>query len=53
MPDVSLRPTRHQDIDHLAEVQVRSWQVGYRDLLPAGFLTGLDPAWQAQNRRSG
>jgi len=51
MPEAFLRPLRYQDIDRLAEVHVRSWQVGYQDLLPVDFLAGLDPAWRARQLR--
>lgn len=51
MSELRLRAPRFEDIDRLAEVHVRSWQVGYRDLLPADFLAGLDPTWRARQRR--
>lgn len=41
----SPRPTRRAQIDDaasIARVHVSSWQVGYRDILPAAFLSGLD-----------
>lgn len=51
MSELGLRAPRFEDIDRLAEVHVRSWQVGYRDLLPADFLASLDPQWRARQRR--
>jgi GNAT superfamily N-acetyltransferase len=51
MSEVILRPPRYQDIERVAVVHVRSWQAGYRGLLPADFLDGLDPAWRARQRR--
>ncbi len=51
MSELRLRAPRFEDIDRLAEVHVRSWQVGYRDLLPADLLASLDPEWRARQRR--
>jgi len=51
MSQLRLRTPRFEDIDRLAEVHVRSWQVGYRDLLPADFLASLDTRWRARQRR--
>ena len=48
---ISVRPARLSDADAVAEVHVRSWQVGYRGLLPDWLLDGLDPARRAQRYR--
>ncbi len=42
-----LRPAVPGDATAVAELHVRSWQEGYRGLLPADFLAGLDPAQRA------
>jgi GNAT superfamily N-acetyltransferase len=41
---VSLRAAVPEDAMAVAEVHVRSWQEGYRGLMPAEFLAALDPA---------
>jgi ribosomal protein S18 acetylase RimI-like enzyme len=40
---LSLRPARPDDAAGVAAVHVRSWQVGYRGLLPDDYLGGLRP----------
>ena len=35
------------DVDDVARIHVRAWQVGYRDLLPAEYLASLDPKERA------
>jgi len=42
-----LRPAAPGDEDPVAQVHVRSWQTGYRGLLPDEFLDRLDPAERA------
>ncbi|MFC0038990.1 GNAT family N-acetyltransferase [Actinomadura rayongensis] len=37
-PDVGVRPARRADAAAIAEIQVRSWRNGYRELLPAAVL---------------
>jgi hypothetical protein len=45
---VTLRSAAPPDAGGVARVHVRSWQAAYRGLLPADFLTGLQPAdWAA------
>lgn len=47
--EIQIRPARPADADDVAAVHVRSWQVGYRSLLPADYLAGLRPddrAWR-------
>lgn len=38
-----LRPARPADAPALADIFVSSWHAGYRDVLPAAVLAGLDP----------
>jgi GNAT superfamily N-acetyltransferase len=38
MADVGVREARRGDVAAVAEIQVRAWREGYRDLLPAGAL---------------
>lgn len=40
------------DIDRVAAVHVRTWQVAYAGIVPAETLDGLDPAVLAERRRS-
>ncbi len=40
---LELRPATPDDAPAVARVHVRSWQVGYRDLLPDAYLAGLRP----------
>jgi GNAT superfamily N-acetyltransferase len=51
-PEVRIRPAVLADASRLAELHVRSWQAGYRGLLPQSLLDGLDPVarlarWEA------
>ncbi|MFA1549980.1 N-acetyltransferase family protein [Actinomadura chokoriensis] len=51
MADAGVRPARRADAAAVADIQVRAWRHGYRDLLPAGVLdevTGADAveAWR-------
>ncbi|QXJ26897.1 GNAT family N-acetyltransferase [Actinomadura graeca] len=51
MADVGVRPARRADAAAVADIQVRAWRQGYRDLLPAGVLdrvTGAEAlaAWR-------
>jgi GNAT superfamily N-acetyltransferase len=45
---MQLRPAAPGDELAVARVHIRSWQVGYRGLLPDGFLDGLDVADRAR-----
>ncbi|MFI6522827.1 GNAT family N-acetyltransferase [Spirillospora sp. NPDC050679] len=38
MADVGVRPARRADAAAVADIQVRAWRQGYRDLLPAAAL---------------
>ncbi|NVI91619.1 GNAT family N-acetyltransferase [Actinomadura sp. BRA 177] len=38
MADVGVRPARRADAAAVADIQVRAWRHGYRDLLPDGVL---------------
>jgi GNAT superfamily N-acetyltransferase len=47
----SVRPADRSDIQHIARIQLDTWQVAYADLLPPDVLAGLDvdeaaSAWQ-------
>jgi ribosomal protein S18 acetylase RimI-like enzyme len=48
---VAIRPLRDADIDAVAAVHVRTWQVAYAGLVPAEHLDRLDPAVFAERRR--
>ena len=43
-----LRPVQPGDAMNVARVHVRSWQVGYRHLLPPDYLDALKPEDRAQ-----
>jgi GNAT superfamily N-acetyltransferase len=43
-----LRPAQPSDSLAVAEVHVRSWQVGYRGLMPDGYLDTLIPQQRAE-----
>lgn len=43
-----LRPAEPADAMSVAQVHVRSWQTGYRGLLPDAYLDGLRPEERAQ-----
>lgn len=50
MADVSVRPARIDDAAEIARIQVDTWRIGYRDLLPAPIVESLSaeavqPAW--------
>jgi GNAT superfamily N-acetyltransferase len=48
---VQVRAAVVEDAEQIAEVHVRSWQAGYRGLLPQNYLDGLDPAARVPARR--
>lgn len=48
-----VRPARTSDVDEIAAVQIRSWQVNYANLLPAAELAALDPGDLALTWASG
>jgi hypothetical protein len=52
MTSVELRIARPADALAVAKVHVRSWRVGYRDLLPHDYLDALRPEEQAQRYTS-
>jgi GNAT superfamily N-acetyltransferase len=48
---LTIRPMTDSDIDEVAAVHVRTWQVAYAGIVPAETLDGLDPAVFAARRR--
>ena len=44
----SVRAARPEDALEVAAVHVRAWQMGYRGLLPQGYLDGLRPEERAR-----
>lgn len=42
-PGFEIRAATHEDRDAIAQVHVRSWQVGYRGLMPDEYLDQLRP----------
>ncbi|GAB5558797.1 MAG: GNAT family N-acetyltransferase [Synoicihabitans sp.] len=40
---MTIRRAKIEDASSIAEIHVRSWQVGYRDILPAKLLSSLNP----------
>jgi ribosomal protein S18 acetylase RimI-like enzyme len=46
--DIQLRPAAPADAGQIAAVHVRSWQVGYRGLLPDEYLDRLRPEERAE-----
>jgi ribosomal protein S18 acetylase RimI-like enzyme len=51
MGDVMVRRATVDDAGDIARVHVRSWQVGYRGLMPDAVLDGLDPAARGVRHR--
>lgn len=49
---VDIRPLTDADIDGVAVVHVRSWQVAYAGIVPAEHLDRMDPAVNAERRRT-
>jgi ribosomal protein S18 acetylase RimI-like enzyme len=47
----TVRPASPEDAARLAAIHVRSWQVGYRGLLPEKYLDRLDPADRVERWR--
>ena len=43
-----LRPAEPEDAMAVARVHVRSWQMGYKDLLPQDYLASLQPEERAR-----
>ena len=50
---LELRPARPEDASDVAGVHVRSWQAGYRGLLPDAYLDGLRPEDRGSRYRFG
>ena len=49
--DVICRPATARDVPAIATVRIRSWQAGYRGLMPPDYLDALDPAAEAERWR--
>lgn len=49
---VTCRPATAADAAAIAEVRIRSWQTGYRDIVPADYLAALSPRAEADRRRA-
>jgi ribosomal protein S18 acetylase RimI-like enzyme len=45
---MQIRTAVVEDAAHIAAVHVRSWQGGYRGLMPQDYLDGLDPAQRTE-----
>lgn len=43
-----VRPARPDEASEIARIQISTWRVAYRRLLPADVLDRLDPEWMAQ-----
>ena len=43
-----VRPARPAEAEQIAQIQLETWRVAYRRLLPARVLDQLDPAWMAR-----
>jgi GNAT superfamily N-acetyltransferase len=50
---VTIRTATIEDAEAVARLHVRAWQRAYAGIMPADFLTGLDPADWARRRRAG
>jgi GNAT superfamily N-acetyltransferase len=47
-----VRAARPQEAGEISRIQVTTWRIAYRGLLPAGVLDRLDPEWMASRWRS-
>jgi ribosomal protein S18 acetylase RimI-like enzyme len=47
-----IRPLAAADIDQVAALHVRTWQVGYAGIVPEDYLAALDPAARAEGWRA-
>ncbi|MET0424103.1 MAG: GNAT family N-acetyltransferase [Actinoplanes sp.] len=47
-----IRPITDADIDEVAAVHVRTWQVAYAGIVPDDYLAAMDPAVNAERRRA-
>lgn len=46
-----VRPARPEEADEIARIQVATWRVAYRRIIPASVLGGLDQEWIARRWR--
>jgi GNAT superfamily N-acetyltransferase len=49
--DVRWRPATAADVPAIATVRIRSWQQGYRGVMPQAYLDALDPAAETERLR--
>ncbi|MEV4638451.1 GNAT family N-acetyltransferase [Actinoplanes sp. NPDC049548] len=50
---LEIRPQTDADIDEVAALHLRTWQVGYAGILPADYLAGLEHEEFARRRKYG
>ena len=48
----TIRPITESDIDAVATIHVRTWQHAYQGIIPDDHLASLDPAVNAERRRT-
>ena len=46
-----VRPARVDDAAEIARIQLTTWQVAYRGMIPQRVLDGMDPEWMTQRWR--
>jgi GNAT superfamily N-acetyltransferase len=51
MASFAVRPSTVADQEAVAAVRVSTWRAAYHQIVPAGFLAGMDPAAQGARRR--
>lgn len=47
-----VRPARPEDAEEIARIQLATWRVAYRRILPRHVLDGLDVVWMAERWRT-
>ena len=47
-----VRPARPEEADEIAQIQLGTWRIAYRRMLPPAVLDRLDPAWLAARWRA-
>jgi GNAT superfamily N-acetyltransferase len=46
-----VRPARPTDATEIARIQLATWRIAYRTMLPASIIAGLDESWMADQWR--